>query len=100
MDEDTTGLLEPTQTPLSQWPPLDELLSEPDEPLLEEPEPLPEEELELELGLPGHVAGQLHDGVHELFDDPLPWQTLPASAGTVGHWSTPSRMATPIPPEK
>lgn len=98
------GLLPPCQTPPFQEPPLLDDDDEEEEPLPVEPLewPLPEDELEPEpeLGLPGHEAGQPQDGVHVLLDWPLPWQTFPASDGTDGHLSTPSRIATPMPPEK
>lgn len=89
------GLLGPTQTPPFQLP-LSLLLLEL---LLEELElllPLP---LVL-LGLAGQEAGQKQDGVQVELDEPLPWQDLPASDGTDGQWSTPSRMARAMPPEK
>jgi len=93
------GLLGPTQTPFCQLPLLEllELLLELLEPELDELVPLP---LVPFPGLAGQEAGQEHDGFQVELDVPLPWQTLPASDGTEGHLSTPSRIAMAIPPEK
>jgi len=111
-------LFELLPEPLPLLSPLFELLSEP-LPLPEAlPEALPESVLDPELDEPvlgplpspvpsgplpelaGQAAGQEHDGFQVELDEPLPWQTLPASDGTEGHLSTPSRIAIAIPPEK